>query len=435
MSRGFSIDAVTIPESLAAVAGASPALRGTPPANWDPSLFSTIRIWSEAHLDDAQILSFGNEFVRNITNDSISVQTAVRCLRLALSLKSMNTGNNNRLIIQQTRPVEGENALPATAIPQLTLFSSTPFTLRNVQVDPNAQPAGAAVAATAQNANLRVNGDTDAKKCSAYSFIAAFLMRLCVKSAENVSQGVANMKSRYENFYGPSDTMSSFTINLQQAATLKDALASQTLISQTFTHAIANTHQNHTEGLTQHEVGTLSYLCFLPFSYTGMHAYTMLTDLKYATNISLDRLLALFYCDITAPAINKIVEIVNDFERTETSPDRDVTFRYCTLWAPHYFAAVRSKNSVHLVYTAACTWNTLKSGGETSDPENIAAVGTLSVTMRRTLKRAGQIIGEALKNKMLSGTNASQAYQLALEAATEAADEESDFDDDFFENL
>nr|DBA36896.1 TPA_asm: N [Heliosperma gammacytorhabdovirus 1] len=436
MARVIDIDSIQVPLGLETVANAQPATQGPAAADWNTANFGSIKIWSGVSLDDAQVLTLGNDLIANIVNNNISAQTAVKCLRLAMSLRTMNAGANNHLIVPQERVNDAAHPNAMINIPNIEAFSSTAFSLRPTQVvaTGNAQ-AVVVVANVPATRVLREGADSEVQKRSSYSFIAAFLMRLVVKSAENVAQGVPNMKVRYETFYGPASTASSFAITLQQAATLKEALLSQTLIGQTFTHAIANTHQNHMAELTSHESGVLSYLGYLPLSYTGMHAYNLIMEIKYSTHIGLDKVLALFYCDITAPAITKIADIVNNYERTEEFPDRDVTFRYCTLWGPQYFSSLRSKNSVHLVYTAACAWSTIKSGGSSADPESIAAINSLSQTMKRTLKRAGQIIGEALKSKMLKGANASEAFGMALEDAAEASNEAVNVDDRQFEDL
>ncbi|DBA36875.1 TPA_asm: N [Cypripedium gammacytorhabdovirus 1] len=401
------------------VADINPSLTGTPEADWDPAHFGRVQIWNNVALDRGQILNVGMEWITGFTQNILSTQTAIRGLKLAMSLPSNNPTNNNSLFAQQVRlPEATEDMLAAVNIPATNHFSETPFSLTARQVQRGPQPplenVEAIPAGGLQEPEQQGPADTDLQRCTSYCFIAAYLMKLLVKSPENVVGGLENMRLRYESFYGPSRVVSGFTIVYAQATAYREALASQSHIAATYIHSIAFTHQTIVGDLSQREVGILSYLGFMPFSYSGMHAYTLMMELKEFSHMQLNKLLTLFHSDITAPALRKIAAIVRNFERTVDAPNRDITFRYCTIWGAHYFASVRSRNATHLLYTVACAWKTLAAGNPNADPERIAATARLSDQMKRTLKRAGEIIGETLKQNMLGGVDASPAFAMAI---------------------
>ncbi|DBA36860.1 TPA_asm: N [Coptis gammacytorhabdovirus 1] len=426
----IDIGAMQSVAAFATLSNVIPSTQGTPEADWNLNAFGSIPIWNDVYIDAEQKLAIGQTWLENITSNRITTRTAIRGLRLAMSLSSMNPANNNSLFFQQDRGEVAENNISARVpIPNTDNFSDTPFTLRAQQVMPGPvqEMNGVQAVPLAPQAPVNAVEDSDTQKRTSYCFLAAFMMRLLVKGPDNVVTGLANMKLRYESFYGPSRTVSTFTVSLMQATAYRDALQSQSLIASTYTHSLAHTNQEMGNVLDQRESGVLSYLGFLPFSYTGMHAYSLMMELKSSTKIALDKLLSLFYSDITAPALLKVATILRDYERTTEYPERNITFRYCTLWAPQYFASVRSRNCIHLLYTVAFAWKTISSGNVNADPSRIAAVGTLSDSMKGTLKRAGEIIGESLKRNMLGGNMVSPAFAMAMAPVEEVMEEEEEW--------
>lgn len=429
-------------EALRAVANITPST-GLPAENWSPANFNRVRIWSGLRLDDAQALAVGTEWYTAVAQSQISAQVVVKGLKLALSLKSMSAGRDEPLLTEQNRPVNAEGALGGVAplarveIPAIDSFGTRSYTLRAQQMI--AAAAAAAQEAlpqlqvveqnAGQNNNQQLEEDNNDQKRNAYCFLAMYMMKIVSKSPENLANGLRNMKERFESFYGPSSTVAAFNLTVEKATAYREALQSQANIAISYTHAVANTHQNHYEALDPKEAGVLSYLCFLPLSYMGLHAYTLMLELMSTTNINLSRLLNMFYVDVTAPAILKIVEIVQNFERTTAAVNRDVTFRYCPHWGAQYFSVLKSKNCPHLLYTIACTWKELNAAGNVADPERIFATNKLSASMKETLKYAGRVIGKTLQGQMLGGQNASPAFALAIGRARQNVPEEEESED------
>lgn len=410
--------------AYASVAAAQPAPHGDPEADWRDADINLISVWHGTSLDDAAILTVGQEWLNEITTGNICGRTAARGLKLSMSLKSMEAGRVAHLLTQVGRGEAAEGDVPALVnMPGIEQFGSTPFTLRAQQVIAGpAQamlPVAAAAAPPAQNVQepaVPEGQDTETEKRYAYTFLAAYLMKIMIKSVENVIQGIPNMRARFESFYGPARAVTGFRLSMERAAAYKEALLSQGNILTTYTLALAHTQHAASANHSVKERGVLSYLGYLPFSYSGLHAYTLMIELKNFTNIGLDRLLSLFQADINSPALLKIAQIVRELERTVEHRDRSTYFRYCANWSSKYFACLRSRKCTYLLYTVACAWRVLAAGHENADPERIVAIGTLAESMKRTLKIAGEIIGESLKQNMLGGAGSSAAYTLAMAA-------------------
>ncbi|DBA36906.1 TPA_asm: N [Lonas gammacytorhabdovirus 1] len=428
------LDISQIPVRVAynVAAGHTPSLSGTPAADWDDANIHRIQIWHNVQLTNAEILTRGAAFLTSLTTGVISSRTAAIGLRLAMSLKTMEPGSDDNLLSLPPRNAEAaENQLAVVNMPDLTNFTEVAFELRRpqlileqgnpltvgVDIGQNAEP----VVQEGDNQNLPP--DADAVKIRAYTYLAAYLMRLLVKDSPNAIRGLNNMKAKFQSFYGPSRVIREFDITLPQAQAYKDALISQSKISNTFTLGLAYTQNEASANHTDREVGLLSYLGYLPFSYTGLHAYTLMVELSNLSHAPLPRLLTLFQADVNQSALMKIADIVHRYERTVQNPNRSTYFRYCALWGAHYFEPIRSKSCPHLTYTVAHAWKMLSATNETADPNKIAATAGLSEPMKRTLRLAGQIIGESLKSNMLGGPDVSQAYTLALQ------DPEAGFDD------
>ncbi|DBA36870.1 TPA_asm: N [Cuscuta gammacytorhabdovirus 2] len=390
-----------------------PSLTGTPEAFWNDADFNRIPGWSNTQLDTPQIIGTGESWLANITANQISIRTVIRGLRLAMSIRSMDTTRQGSLLRMRDRE-QLEGAIQYEPLPAIEGFSETPFTLRAQQVQPGQNVTPPTPGTPAPNPPQQ-GEETDASKQAAYTFLAGYLMRLLVKDPENVVSGLNNMKLRFESFYGPSRIISGFTISRMQATAYRDACVSQTKIMTTYTMALAYTQ--NTGGLDERETGVLSYIGFLPFSYTGMHAYTLLMELKRETGTPPGKLLTLFYADVNRAALSTIRNILLTFERTVENPNRNVYFRYAACWGSHYFASLRSRNCPYLVYTVAAASKTLSATTDLSDPEKIAAVQKLSDQMKRTLKIAGEIIGNSLKQNMLAGARSSMAYSMAMAAS------------------
>ncbi|DBA36884.1 TPA_asm: N [Fraxinus gammacytorhabdovirus 1] len=425
----IDIRAINPIPAYAQIANALPTPQGEPDADWTNNDVNRVNFWHGTTLNDAQVLTTGQEWIAEIEAGTISARTAAKGLKLAMSLKSMEAGANNFLLSQAPRGEALNEGVPALVnMPGIEMFGSTPFTMRAQQVVVGPIQPLLPVAAVAAPANVNVQEpeipqgeDTEAEKRHAYTFLAAYMMKLLIKSADNILLGVPNMRNRFESFYGPARAVTGFRLNMEKASAYKEALLSQGNILTTYTMALAYTQSAASANHSVREKGVLSYLGYLPFSYSGLHAYTLMIELKNFTNIGLDRLLSLFQADINSPALLKITHIIRHLERTVAEPERATYFRYCAHWSPRYFSILRSRKCAYLLYTVACAWKILSAGHENADPERIVAVNTLSDSMKRTLKIAGEIIGESLKQNMLGGAGSSIAYTLAMAAPRQAA--------------
>ncbi|DBA36911.1 TPA_asm: N [Lupinus gammacytorhabdovirus 1] len=400
-----------------AVADLTPTLSGNPEAVWNDDNFDRIPGWANVALDDAQLTVTGGEWLAEITGNNISSRTIIKGLRLAMSLKSMVPGRLEPLLRLKDR-AGIVDAVPYTALPDVNTFSNVPYTLRHQQVQGNAVEAPQNVVLALLPPIQPVREESNESRLRAYPYLAAYLMRLLVKDPDNIINGLNNMKGRYESFYGPSVLVSQFAINRAQATAYRDACAGQANVISTYTMALA--YVQNTRNLDDRETGILSYLGYLPFSYTGMHAYTLLMELRRDTGVPLNKLLTMFYADVNRTALHMISVILNTYERTTVHPDRSVYFRYSACWGAHYFSSVKSRNCPYLVYTIAAASKVISATDNFADPERIVAVQRLSDVMKRTLKVAGEIIGNSLKQNMLVSANSSRAYAMAVVAGAGA---------------
>ncbi|DBA36855.1 TPA_asm: N [Celery gammacytorhabdovirus 1] len=426
------------------------SLRDNPPLDWSHNLrFGTVPIWGNASLDNDQIITVGAEWLAAVTAANVSQQVAVKGLRLALSLRSI-MHSDQKIIFQQERPaVAGADpAHPISAntdIPLTNTFSTDLFSIRTPPArevrDQGLDGVEGQVANIAADFRIENPANEDVqdsvnKRVVSYCFLAAYLMRLLVKDANNIVASLPSMKNRFESFYGPSRTVAGFVITSREAQTYKDVLISMGAISVTYVHALAYTHNDRFDELDERERGLLGYLALIHFAYSGIHSINLMADLQKETHAPLGLLLTLFHNDVTAPALRKMRQIYQDYERTEAAPNRSITHRYCTHFGQDYFAQLRTRNCGHLVYTIIHALKVFKVHNDISDPERIAAIQSLGVPMRNTLRLAGTIIGNTLRSRMLGGEGASAAYNLALmEQNREADDDDSEEDEEWDQEI
>ncbi|CAH9123605.1 unnamed protein product [Cuscuta epithymum] len=392
-------------EAFAGLDNINPALYGTPEKDWIDTDIHLIKMWHNAHMGDADILAIGNTWHAQLNaENSISSRTAIRGLKLAMSLKSMYPNKTAPLLFLPGRGQEPHEGAPAAvSLPDVETFDDTPFAIQTRQVvrGPDVPLLPNAVVATA-NLGIPAREDIDRVKIWSYTFLASYLMKLMVKSPENVVRGLENMKARYASFYGPSRTIARFSFPIRKACAYKKALLSQSNILTTYTMALAHTQSYVAAEMNVKEKGLLSYLGYIPFSYTGLHAYSLIINLKNISNVGLGELLSMLHCNIMRPALMKVHKIVTELERTVDHPDRPTYFRYCATWGDHYFLSLRSSRCPHLCYTVACAWKTIAPAArnENCDPEKIMATTRLAEPMKRTLKRAGELLAESLRKNI-----------------------------------
>ncbi|DBA36850.1 TPA_asm: N [Carrot gammacytorhabdovirus 1] len=431
----------------AAVQNIVPSLRDQPSQNWDhDTMFGTVRIYSGASLDRAQAEQIGRTWLEDLNNTTISTRTAYKGLRLAMSLRPLNERGDEVIVFQQDRrnanDPDNNNLGIRENFPNLNDISGEALIIRQPRApltDPNialqeGEAGNAAVGdvdrefITVRNANAPE--DNEVRRVTAYSFLAAYLMKLIVRDPGTVVTGLQTMKNRFENFYGVSTTIANFELTLQQAQTYKDALTSSGMIGSTYTHAIAYTHNEMMNRLDDKEKGMLSYLAFIQFSYTGLHALNLMTQLQQKTNVPLNVLMTMFKSDVTSAALTCMTHVFSQLERTPTNLNRPLTHRYCTHWGQHYFVPLRTKQCPYLAYTLAHALGSVERQEGTADASRIVGAQHMSLEMKRTLARAGQIIGNTLKSRMFGGTGASAAYALAIQETRVPEEDEDDEEDD-----
>ncbi|DBA36645.1 TPA_asm: N [Durio betacytorhabdovirus 1] len=238
---------------------------------------------------------------------------------------------------------------------------------------------------------------TDSEKIF-YPFLAAYLMKLLVKTEYNVRQGIANMLIRFTGFYSKSGP-DNLVLAEEWTRVAKTLIVSEPKIAISWVKTFVP-YEKATKTDTK-DLGLVRFLAILPLSYTGMHAYKLYGEVKLASKQTNKFLIHSLSHPITLPGLKQIVNILNDYEKqipTSTTPvrDYDPSFKYARLLSPQYFMELQTKNCPALVYVLVELLYKYRKYEETrQNPSSIVGMSSVPDNVRVSLQKAASMIYEA----------------------------------------
>ncbi|DAF42309.1 TPA_asm: N [Anthurium amnicola virus 1] len=236
-------------------------------------------------------------------------------------------------------------------------------------------------------------------------FLAAFLLKMIIKSADNVTASWNPMKARFKNFFNKSAPEGWPSPSKAILEDIRATLSADPIIGRTWCKMIAvyeHSEVDHTE------TGMMRYLAFLQLGYAGMHALKLLLQVKQVGKYQMGWLMGEMAYPETIPALDEIHMIGTKFEKHDKNTRYTPYFKYARIISPEYFQKVQTKNCPALVYLLVSILNEVQGGGEGyQNPENIVGISSLGANLKEKLRLAAVHIVESapLKNDALySGT-------------------------------
>ncbi|DBA36635.1 TPA_asm: N [Cypripedium betacytorhabdovirus 1] len=249
------------------------------------------------------------------------------------------------------------------------------------------------------------------------SFLAAYLFKLLSKTSDNVFGGLRNMRTRYRGFY-KGEVMSSILTTRSTIEKIRILLNGAPIIRVSWVETIAN-FESSTNQLSE-DAGMLRYLANLPLGYTGMHAYSMLLDLKGYVDRPFQWILTQLFTPEHREAILEIKKILNTHERCVEFPDRPTHFKYARLYSPSFFLPLHSKRCTSLLYLLTKLLSQFKKEDEFGGPNAIIAISQVGGANKHFLDRYAKNIYDLI--------NQDDGARFYSAAARQARDEEEEED-------
>jgi hypothetical protein len=162
------------------------------------------------------------------------------------------------------------------------------------------------------------------------------------------------------------------------------------------------------------EFGMLRYLGILIFSYSGMHAYSLLCHLEKDTNLDKDYgyLLNAMDCEKTAKACVQVYEIVDKYGNVDSKETE--FYKYARLFGPQYFMSLQTKACPQFVYLVVSVLKRFTAHSVDQDPSNIVGLDSLSSMTKEFLKAMASTIASEIESREanIDNVHAKHAYNV-----------------------
>nr|DAF42332.1 TPA_asm: N [Lotus corniculatus virus 1] len=373
------------------------------PKPWKDSEIKSIRIANVKQLDPTEAIAIGTEAITSIRNGKVTSRTIDQLLALAVSIfspSSVSSTPNYTLIplpdsignrvreadCDLTSQIEmAANELTERIYKVKTRIDKTSAQGGNVE---KLQELEAKL--SKQLADIKENGTNDTninidEDAYAYTYLAAYIMRLAGKTAAVWADKLELAKSRFNTWYGGEPTvLDNIDIDAETAEKIREGMARRPDCIATWVLWAAY-NENENPKMDSNDSGMLRYLVTQMYSYTGMHAYASIMQLQIEHNVTFSFLLDELNCPVTRKAVHEIADIIRHHEVTEVHSDRKTYFRYARVWDSGYFVNLQSKNCTVLGYTVAKTRKMLSSNSVTSDPTQAYAFKGMDEKLKTSL--------------------------------------------------
>ncbi|DBA36598.1 TPA_asm: N [Betula betacytorhabdovirus 2] len=229
-------------------------------------------------------------------------------------------------------------------------------------------------------------GGTEGKKnpqaltCSTsfIPFLAAYLLKSQVKTADNLVLGEEKMRNSYIRFYKESSPVE-IGLDAKVVEQIGERLKADLKIINTWIYATA-THEG-TVSSTEQGSGVIRFLANLPFSFNGMQAYGLFREALINFEPNPTELMIKLYMSETKPAIQEIHRILQNYETLamDDGTVKKVTpyFKYARLLNPEYFAKLQPARCAGIIYILVKLLKSCVEYSSLADPEKIMALKKL----------------------------------------------------------
>nr|DAF42386.1 TPA_asm: N [Pelargonium radula virus 1] len=375
----------------------------TRPKPWKDAEIKSIKITEVTQLSITEAIAIGTEMMGSIRAGKVTSQTVDQILSLAVSIFSPSSINNEAshllnplpdklgTIIRQseTEPTKPSEVAAGGLMEQLEKVRSRinrakagadVSKLRELEDRLNGQLNNLETGAA--NDRDQINNVDDAY---AYTYLAAYMMRLAGKTSAAWVDRLEMAKTRFHSWYDcESSILDHIDVEAEQAERIREGMARRPdSISTWVLWAAYNENENSL--MNQNDSGMLRYLVTQMYSYTGMHAYASVMQLQVEHNVTFKFLLEELNCPVTRKAVYEIADIIRNHEITEQHSDRKTYFRYARVWDSGFFVNLQSKNCTVLGYTVAKARKMLSSSTTLSDPTQAFAFKNLDEKIKSSL--------------------------------------------------
>ncbi|QQZ02073.1 N protein [Rose virus R] len=245
------------------------------------------------------------------------------------------------------------------------------------------------------------------------AFSAAYMLKLVVKTVENVKASWSHMRERYASFY---------SVPIPEKAVPKDSflrsfktqLCSDGNICRSWIKIVVQAESELPAG--DQFSGMLRFLSVIPLSFAGMHAFKLFFEVRDASKQTNAWLLSSMRSPATLPSLKLIAEIIikhSSNQQGTSSPK----FKYARLIGPEYYQELQTKNCPALVYLLVCILKEYRSFSGNQNPENIIGLDKLTASTKSELRSCAKMITlsgptsnkDAYSSAMLEGIKAARA--------------------------
>nr|DBA37006.1 TPA_asm: N [Fagopyrum alphacytorhabdovirus 1] len=367
-------------------------------STWADSSFKQIRIYQVEQLTTDEAVLFGQSMVKAIQEDTVTADTVMMILYLAISLRS--TGDPGEYLLTDISDImenmiETQKPAPDTTSDETDADQASRAEQLALLIA--RKKKGKTAAATSVEANvgalrgtardIEISDDKDSI-AAAYAYMAAFLMRLQCREPSKVASTFETAKNRFPGFYDAGhEVLSNVELSEEPLIAIRNILARKPEMVSTWVAWAA--YSENEASLIKQDLGLLQYLVLQVFAYQGMHVVTQVLAIHQITKVPMGFLLSELDCRITRSAVTEVYNILKSYHRNSLHPNRKTYFRYARVWDDAYFSRVQSKNCPQLLYLTARTVKEL-SPNSLSDPTQIFAVKNMSDTLKATLDEVSE---------------------------------------------
>ncbi|DBA36639.1 TPA_asm: N [Dryobalanops betacytorhabdovirus 1] len=279
----------------------------------------------------------------------------------------------------------------------------------------------------AYEAAVNKGGGKDGSSPHYWSFYAAYLMKIFIKTPENVQLGERNMKDRFIGFY-PGAGASESSISLQTCGKLS---AKVNAYKRFFCTWIGMTAEAEFElDSTSNNAGMIRYLANLQYSYNGMHGYGLFREVLIATKWKTGDALMKLWTQPTEAVIDQIADIFKNFESIKkgdgTTEKRTTYFKYARAVDPRFFLPLQPSQCLTFIYMCCKILNHFVSHTELSNPMKMVALQKMGKEQKEFL----DIFVDVLLSGVVASTqkrttaeiHAAEIYRMKKEQDEEAAE-------------
>ncbi|AYR67253.1 nucleocapsid [Yerba mate chlorosis-associated virus] len=347
-------------------------------------------------------------------------------LHLASELESPIVTDKREKIVG---PMKGLIAWPKLALASSSVSATQQIASKGVEGGINlfgdGDPEKNQGSQTSSSITTTNNTGLDEEFIRSSKFVAAFLMRLLIKTSDSVIKAWVKLPERYHSFYGE-EISSCYKEKIKKEAleAIKMKLTSNPLFASTWVFCFNYTEQNFSAKSPEYNI--INYLAIIPLGFAGMHALKLFLAYHNVTLCDETWLLNVLRAPENNPALMEIDTIMRKWFPKENNIGTGL-FKYARLVDSSYFQCLQTKNCPSLVFllvTLLSNHSALPAG---ADPNLIVGISNVSQTVRDEMTLAASLI-----HKSIPKSNAEAYSEEMKEAKTGKKDTTTKKDDGSF---